>query len=255
MELFFVLPEIAKAQRQAGDLVAARASLDLATKVVESLKEFSKIQELQRLREGREPQREKHEVGPLVRCELLAAIALERIAMGDRDEARVLLQRSVAAIQSQKDGLNVMALTNFAPKLFKVGEQEQARAMIDQARRAVTELTDPEARDGAMVEIAESLAEIGDLDGALGLTRDLGKHGSRSALRGIISSLADAHPRGWGGDMYGIKRMIGAGSIQLKERSSARRDLPKIAKVVRGIPDPLLQAHPIDDRSPASQGG
>ena len=77
-----------------------------------------------------------------------------------------------------------MALAGLAPKLFKAGEQAQARAMIDQARRAVTELTDPEDRDGAMVYIAGSLAEIGDLDGALELARAVGKHGQAIRVAG-----------------------------------------------------------------------
>ena len=49
LELFAILPEIAKHQREAGDPAAARASLDRATRLVESLKEFSKVEELHRL--------------------------------------------------------------------------------------------------------------------------------------------------------------------------------------------------------------
>ena len=242
LEVFAILPEIAKQQREAGDLAAARVSLDRATKLVESLQGFTKVQELTQLTGAEAPRREKHEVGPLIRGELLEMIARERIALGDRDGARPLLQQSVAAIQSQKDELKPMALAGLAPKLFKAGEKAEARAMIDQARRAATELKDPEDREGAMAYVAVSMAESGDLDGALELTRTLGKYGRQSALRNIIESLADRHPQGAAFEWGGIRLLIGAGELELKEREAAQPELPRIAQVVRGIPDPLLQA-------------
>ena len=241
MEPFAILPEVAMLLLEAGDLAEARVSLDRATRLVESRKKFSKVQEVIQLTGVEAPRREKHEVGPLIRYELLSMIALERIALGDRDEARVLLQGSVAAIQSQKDELKVLALAGLAPMLFKAGEQARARSLIDQARQAASELTVPEDREGAMALVGDSLVEIGDLDGALELARSLGKYGRRSALQAIIKSLADGQ-LGVGYDEGGIKIMIGAESLQLKDRESARRDLPRITQVVRGIPDPLLQA-------------
>jgi beta-lactamase regulating signal transducer with metallopeptidase domain len=240
LEIFAILPEVAKLQREAGDLVAARKSLDRATRLVDSLEGFSKVQQLYMVNDRDEARREDHEVGPLVCCELLVGIARERIALGDRDQARALLLRSVAAIQAQKDVLKVMALAGLGTDLFKAGDPAHARAIIDQARRAALELAGPDARDGAMALIAGSLTKIGELDGALELTRGLGKYGKSVSLRDIITSLADEHfPDDWFGP---IKLTIGAEPLQLKDRASARRELPKIAQFVRGIPDPLLQA-------------
>ncbi|HZW35036.1 MAG TPA: M56 family metallopeptidase [Isosphaeraceae bacterium] len=129
LEVFAILPEIAKRQREAGDFAAARVSLDRAMKLVESLQGFTKVQELIQITGAESPRREKHEVGPLIRCGLLEMIALERIALGDRDEARPLLQQSVAAIQAQKDELKPVALAGLAPKLFKAGEEVFWRAV------------------------------------------------------------------------------------------------------------------------------
>ncbi len=240
MEIFGILPEVARLQRQAGDLVAARKSLDRAVRLVDSLAGFSKVQELYMVRDGREARRENHEVGPLVSCELLMMIARERIALGDREAARVLLDRSVAAIRSQKDILKVMALAGLGTELFKAGDPAQGRAIIDEARQAASRLTDPEVRERAMAYIASAMTRMGELDGALELMRGLGTYGKLSALREILGSLADQHfPEDWFGP---IKITIGAESLQLNDRASARRELPRIVQVVRGIPDPLLQA-------------
>ncbi|MGP0065221.1 MAG: M56 family metallopeptidase [Isosphaeraceae bacterium] len=240
-ELFGVLPELARIQREAGDLAGARSSLDRATKLAESLEGFSRVELLQHLRDGQDTRREEHELGPAIRSGLFASVAKERIALGDRDAARELLRRSLDAVRSSRDGMSVLVLTGMAPMLFKAGESSQARAMIDEARRTAKELTNAEARDGMTAEAAEALADIGDLDGALDVARTIGGSGRRSAFRSIIESLAEAKSPEREYDPYGITQMIGTETLQPKDRDAARRDLPKIARVVRGIADPLLQ--------------
>jgi tetratricopeptide (TPR) repeat protein len=164
------------------------------------------------------------------------------MALGDRDEARALCRRAVAAIQPQKDILKPLALTAIASMLNKVGDQAGAHEIIEQARRVVGEFTKLEDKEGAAPYVARALAEIGDLDGALALARTLEKHGRHSAFRMIIKSYTEEDFGGVGLDMGGIKIVLGAESMKVKERTATRQVMPKIARAVRDSGDVLFQA-------------
>ena len=93
---------------------------------------------------------------------------------------------AVAAIQPQQDILKPIVLAGIGKGLDKAGDPAGARDVIEQARRVVGEFTKLEDKEGANAYVAEAMAEIGDLDGALTLARACGKHGRYSAFQKII---------------------------------------------------------------------
>jgi beta-lactamase regulating signal transducer with metallopeptidase domain/tetratricopeptide (TPR) repeat protein len=241
MEALGGLTQVPKFQREAGDLAGARTSLDRLTKLVESLDNGSKVEELFQLTATDQPRRQKHEVNPFMRAELFVLIAEERMALGESDEARALCRRAVAAIQPQKDILKPLALTAIASKLNKAGDRAGAREVIEQARRAAGEFTQLDDKEGATPFVAQTLAEIGDLDGALTLARTLVKHGRYRAFRRIVTSYAEEVYGGAGLDLGGIKIILGAESLKVKDRATTRQVMPKIARAVCGSGDALFQ--------------
>ena len=242
MEALGALTQVPKFQREAGDIAGARTSLDRLTKLVESLNNGSKVEELFQLTATDQPRRQKHEVNPFMRAELFVLIAEERMALGESDEARALCRRAVAAIQPQKDILKPLALTSIASRLNKAGDQAGAREVIEQARRAAGEFTQLDDKEGATPYVAQALAEIGDLDGALTLARTLGKHGRYNAFRMIVTSYAEEVYGGAGLDLGGIKIILGAESMKVKDRTTTRQVMPKIARAVCDSGDALFQA-------------
>ena len=241
MEALGALTQVPKIQREAGDIAGARTSLDRLTKLVESLNNGSKFEELFQLTATDQPRRQKHEVNPFMRSQLFVLIAEERMALGESDEARALCRRAVAAIQPQKDILKPLSLTAIASRLNKAGDHAGAREVIEQARRVAGEFTQLDDKDGATPFVAQALAEIGDLDGALTLARTLGKHGQYSAFRMIVTSYAEEVYGGAGLDLGGIKIILGAESLKVKDRATTRQVMPKIARAVCGSGDALFQ--------------
>ena len=93
------------------------------------------------------------------------------------------------------------------------------------------------------------MAEIGDLDGALKLVRRLGKRGKLDAIRMIIESFTEDDFHGAWDDPGGIKIVIGAESMKVKDRTAARQAMPKLAQVVRRLRRRAPPgAHALDDR-------
>ena len=90
MEALGALTEVPKRQRMAGDIAGARASLDLLTKLAESLGDSSRVEELIQLTGTDQPRREKYEINAFMKSELFMVIADERVALDDRDQARAL---------------------------------------------------------------------------------------------------------------------------------------------------------------------
>jgi len=240
-ESFAFLPQIAKHQREAGDLTAAKATLDRLTTLVATLKVYSRAEELVNFTGTEQPTTEKHDMSAIVRSEIEMRIAEERLALGDRDEARLLYRRAVKAIQSQKDLLKPLVLSRLSSKLAGVGDQAGARDAMEQARRAASEFTKPEDQERVMPYIVESMAEIGDLDGALNLARNLGKNGMTKALQMILESFAEDDYRNSWVDLAGIKILIGADSMTVKDRAATIRAMPRISQAVREIGDLLVQ--------------
>jgi beta-lactamase regulating signal transducer with metallopeptidase domain/tetratricopeptide (TPR) repeat protein len=241
LELFGMLCQVAKYQREAGDSAAARITLDRLIKFVDSLMDFSREEELIQITGTEKPRRVKHEMGAVIRCELLAMIADEWLILGDRDRARALYERAVEIMKVQKDILNPIVLATVGSKLFLVGDAAGGRDVIDQAERTAAGFTDPKDKEGALPFVAQAMVEIGDFDRALALVQRLGKHGASAALHRIIESFADDDYHGSWDDAGGIKIVIGADAMKVKDKVATRQAMPKIAQAVREIGDVLLQ--------------
>ena len=242
VELLGALTQIAKHQREAGDPAGARNSLDRMVKLVDSLESHPFEEELIQLTGTNEPKRKKHEMNAFVRCEILLLIAEEQLALGDRDLARTICRRALVVVEPQNGILKPMALTGVAASLHKLGEFTEARKVIEQSRRLANELPDQEEKKGALGYIAQALARTGDLDGALQLTKSLGKSGAESAIRMIVDFFTDYEPgEGWL-PTGGIKLTIGAESLKITDQEAARIALPKLVQFTREIGSPLVQA-------------
>ena len=135
MQLLGDLFQIAKHQRQAGDLTAARVSLDRAARIVESFRpDVAAQDEIQRAGDAQH-QRDDQEVSAADRSELFLYLAEELTAVGDSDLARALCGRAVTAIQPQKDVQKPIVLAGIARNLFKTGDAAGARDAIKKAPR------------------------------------------------------------------------------------------------------------------------
>jgi beta-lactamase regulating signal transducer with metallopeptidase domain/tetratricopeptide (TPR) repeat protein len=241
MEMLEALTEVPKHQHAAGDIAGARASLDRLTKLVDSLGDFSRVEELIQLTGTDQPRREKHEMNAFMKSELFMLIAEERMALGGRDQARALCRRAVAAIQPQQDILKPMVLAGIGKKLAKVGDSGGAREVVEQARQVAGGFFRLEDKEGANAYVAEAMAEIGDLDGALALVRTLGKHGQYSGFQMIIKAHTE-EIAGVGLNLDGIPITLGAESMKVKDRATTRQAMLKIAQAVRDSGDALFQA-------------
>ncbi len=233
---------IVRAQRLAGDPAAARTSLERMAKRVESmvvdLADSSKVS-----RVDQDTRRIDHESGKVIQAELLAVIAQERFALGDRDEACALARRAVVVIGAEESPLKSYFLGPIAVILYKGGDPAGARDAVEQARLAALELPVNEDRAKLLCHVAQALSEIGDLEGAIRMTSSLPDESTKhKALRLIVDSLANDEQNGVWFDQGGIKITIGAETFTIEDRAAARRDLPRIAQAVRDTDGPLLQA-------------
>ena len=116
-----------------------------------------------------------------------------------------------------------------------------AREVIEQARQVAGGFSRLEDKEGAMPYVAEAMAEIGDLDGALALVRTLAKHGQYNGFQRIIKAHTE-EIAGVGPNLDGIPITLGAESMKVKDRATTRQAMPKIAQAVRDCGDALFQA-------------
>jgi beta-lactamase regulating signal transducer with metallopeptidase domain/tetratricopeptide (TPR) repeat protein len=239
VELLGALCQIAKHQREAGDAVSATLTLDRITRLVEST---PIVEELHQITGAKDPKNENEETSAVIRGELLVIIADERLALGDRDTARTLYRRAATGIRSQKGVINSIIMSSIGSSLHKAGDPAGGREMIEQGRRAATELPELENREKAMRYVALAMAETGDLDGALKVVGSLGRNARQTAMRKIVAALTEDEGGGEWLVTGGIKITIGADSLKMKDRKNALTALPKIAQAVRSLDDPLVQA-------------
>ncbi len=242
IELLGSLTQVAKHQSEAGDQAAARKTLDRVVKLVDSLESHPIVEELVQITGTKEPKRKKHEMNAFVRCELLLMVAEEQVALGDRNLAVATCRRALAVAEPQNGILKPMVLTAVATSLHKAGDLAEARKVITLSRRLATELPDQEEREGALGYVTQAMAETGDFDGALQLTKSLKEYGAESAIRKIVDSFTEYVPgEGWF-STGGIKLTIGAESLKLKDSNASRIALPKLVQFAREIGNSLFQA-------------
>ena len=242
LPLFGNLMQLAKHQREAGDLAGARMSIDRAITLFESLGgEVTVREEIERA-DTAKPRSDDQEVSLEMRSELLMLLADELTELGDHALARTLCRRAITAIQPRNDAWRPMVLAQIGSCLYKAGDAAGARDAIKQARSAATRLPSEKDQEGPMPSIAQAMVEIGELDESMALLRTLGKRDWGKAVTGIINSLADDNFKGAWYDPGGIKIVIGAEMMKVKNPDTARRALPRIAREVRMSNDRLAQA-------------
>ena len=199
------------------------------------------MEDLVRLSKTDQPRREKHEVGAVIRSELLVLIADERLALGDREVARAHYRQAIDAIGSQKDYLKPMFLAGIGSKLFQTGESAGGAHAIEQAKRNALELTDAKEKEGTLAFVSQALVEIGEVDRALAMVRGLEKGNRPAALQRMVESFAEDDYHGAWNDPGGIKIVIGADAMRVKDKAATRTAMPRIADTVREIENSLLQ--------------
>jgi beta-lactamase regulating signal transducer with metallopeptidase domain/tetratricopeptide (TPR) repeat protein len=232
------------AQRRAGELDAARRSLDRITRAVRTLEPVPMRQELVQITGVAEQRREEFEVGRLAVSAMLVELAGEHIELGRPDEARPLFERALALIQPEKGIMKPMILCEFGARIHQAGDAVRARELLDEARRLAEGLSDPKDRNGALPYVAASLACTGQLHEAFEVIRSLDGPGRASSLEKLLEAMSDDRSQNqvpWF-DAGSIKIMIGAEWFTPKDPAQARIVLPRIAEAVRQLGDPVQEA-------------
>ncbi len=250
------LTQVARQQRELGDVAAARVTVNRIVKVVESLEAKPFVEEIVQVTGSKEPIRRKLEINAMIRCELLLMNAEEQLAVGDRDAALTSCRRALKVIETQQGMLKPMALAYIAISFHKAGDHKGAGTVIGHARQLAGELPEHREKEAALAEITRALAETGDIEGALQLASSLDKHGIPNAIEKIVASFTEDKPGEAWLPVSGIKITIGAPSRRIQQRDAARIALPKLVKAAIAIDDRLIQAqHAVDACSLASHGG
>jgi tetratricopeptide (TPR) repeat protein len=181
-------------------------------------------------------------VSSVDRSELFLYLAEELSAVGARDLARSHCGRAKIAIQLQKDMQKPIMLARIAGCCCKAGDPAGAREAIKEARSAANVLPAEKGEEGPLPSIAQAMVEIGDLDESMALLRTLKKSDRQSAIMRIINSLADDNFKGPWYDPGGIKIVIGAEMMKVKDPAMAKHLLSKLARAVHESDDRLAQA-------------
>jgi beta-lactamase regulating signal transducer with metallopeptidase domain/tetratricopeptide (TPR) repeat protein len=242
LEVLGSLTQVAKYQRELGDLAAARKTLIRMVTLVDSLESRPFVEELVQVTGTKESIRKKHEIGAVVRCELLLSIAEEQLALGERDLTQATCRRALKVIESKQDMFKPMALAYIAMSFYKAGDHAGARNVMDEARRFANELPEQRDKERSLVEVARALAETGDFVSAIQLVASLDNNGRQSAIERIVESFTEDEAGEAWLPISGIKITIGAPSRRLKDREAASIALPKLVQAATAIGDPLYQA-------------
>jgi beta-lactamase regulating signal transducer with metallopeptidase domain len=236
------LLSFARQQREVGDSAAARTSLERAVQLIESFpKVMTDLSTNQRLASSN-PQPNNAEISAEVRTQFLWLVAEEMTQLGDQDRARVRCRRAVRLIQGRRDASEPGFVAMIAMTLYKSGDAAGARDMIAQAHQAAAGFAEDKLQAGPLPFVVQAMVAIGDLDEAMTLFRTLGKRDRETAIERILESLADDGFHGSWDDPGGIKIVIGAEMMKVKDQALAKRALPKIAQVIHETNDRLFQA-------------
>lgn len=250
------LLESIRIRRTAGDLDGARSLLDRATRLQEPFDEarvraaFVRVQES--LDEAARKESDELQVVGAGKgasffmemsyiMEAYPALINEHVAIGNEDEALRLIRRYLRAIEPVRGPMKATMLGYLGRLLVKV-EADEGREVIEQARRETLALEGPEAERAALPSLVWSMAEAGDMDGALALLRGKSCRVQRSAVEGLIKELTMDDQRIPWFDPVGIKITIGDQSLTPKDPAAARTLLPKLAGFVRSWEDAKAKA-------------
>jgi beta-lactamase regulating signal transducer with metallopeptidase domain len=247
---FGVFAESIEVRRQAGDLDGARRTLARAARQLGVVDDGVIRTAFARVSNDMDRQFAKQPEGTRVLddedaafvCEASAFLIEPCIAMGDHALARALIHRLVDAVGPTKGLAKSMFVEALGSYLVKAGDPEGGRKLIRQASQAAHALTDPPVKAAALGYHARSLAEAGDIDGALALVRELTPATQEATLTRILEKFTvDDHRVGWV-DPAGINLKIGDPSLTPKDPAACRAVLPKVAAAARATGDARVEA-------------
>jgi hypothetical protein len=250
-ERFVSLVEVAQVRREAGDLDGARSSLARAAHDLEALDTRGAFDRMGKeidtalAQEADGPRRLHDEEAGLI-SEAAIGLIDEYIALGDTAQARTQIRSALDAVGPAQGPTKAMLIGALGSYLVKAGDPDGGRDLIKRTRQAALAVSDLEAREFAVQNVAHSLFAAGDVDEALGLLRELTPHAQHDALEQILGELTVNDPSFPAYDVAdftaGINILIGEPWLRLKDPASARTALPKITAVVRASHNAELQA-------------
>lgn len=239
------LIEIAKIERTAGDVDAARGSL---VRIEELLKSIDPVK-LDVPKPGVNAELREEDLTPCYLCGMILAVANARVELGDFAEAQSLahrtgeildtIQRPIKArvvsdhnMYANTHTIKCRIMGEISNVLYKTGDLAAARAMIDRTKRSALADNDRVQRDLALTEVASSYSKIGDIEGAIAIVRSLDPKWKMRALRSIAESVAIEDVSNPAHAPYLFEFMTGAERFKIVDRAIARRGLALVAAEV-----------------------
>ncbi|MHC5540668.1 hypothetical protein ACYOEI_20815, partial [Singulisphaera rosea] len=248
-EILAMRLEFVGLQRKAGDMDAARHSLDQIADVIRTIR-IDPAAVKKAVEKNSKNGTESFDflgasLAPLFVSEFLFRISEERRLLGDQagsiaDETRALAVMDgyhgfmMARLADEQNkwadagALKASFYGHAAEILFKRGDKAGARELVERSRTiALGEMTG-EARELAMTSVVEGLAKIDDLQGALKLTESLvTKRKSRAAQKLIEAYTKETQDHDFQPTRFQV--ITGAENLSAENPEMARRDLPRIA--------------------------
>lgn len=245
---FEVLIQSAEIRRDCGDPDGARAVLERASQFLERHHDavaaaYGRItKDVDRaLVDQPEGLRRLSDEEAAFLCEASIALIDQYVALGHFDRARALIRRAIESVGPVRSPMNTVMIATLGGYLIKAGDPE-GRALIAQAKQAALALPKAEARAFALEPLACTLAEAGDLDGALALVPEMEPRTRQAALTRILEGMSvDDHRVAWL-DFGGMNIKIGDPSLTPKDPAAARAALPRIAAAARAAGDARIEA-------------
>jgi hypothetical protein len=233
---------------KAGDSDSARAAMLKAEGLLPNMDDLGarllfnlKIQALIVMMEGFTP--DMAGAAPAYWVEMCANLIEARLGLGDLKEARDLCHRAVAATRSFTFPEKPLMISSLGSYLARAGDREAGLALIEEGRLGALALPEKD-RDNFLPYVARALSEAGDPDAALALAKTMSASGQRIVARQMLEAVStDDRESGFAWlDPAGIKILIGASGTKPNDLVVARRELPGIARRIKGIGDAKSQA-------------
>ncbi len=177
----------------------------------------------------------------LQKLDLLENMINRMMSLGETTEVRPLIALFLKSMERQKEPMKSVMTSIVGTSLFQTGDADGGRKLMTQAREVLFAQPDGQIKEFSIGSVACNLAEIGELDEAIVLLKTLKPRFLHENLRRILETLSNAETVAWL-DASGIKITIGSPSLSLKEKSTARTVLPKLAALARSSGDAKTQA-------------
>ena len=232
---------IAEAWSEAGDRAEARAVLDRATAAIASLDRPEHAAGLRKLA-GAETAGESlaGDLSGLMIADLTRMVIEGRIVLGDLEEARRLIHRSLDRMKGVTGDSKPMLLGVFGGLLARAGDPDGGREIVRQALAQGESLPAPD-RTRARLFLAGAMARAGQIEEAVALAASQPERTRERSLIAVIDEFQEIDPdesSGWL-DPAGIKVLIGRQGT--RPRGSID-DLVRLSRAVQAMEDSPAKA-------------